>query len=108
MKLLCKVVKHFLLVSGLSPADTGQAACTRHWLEDCTLSVPGPGDDACDPEEVTLARPQEVGMMEMHRAMDLLVLVNRTPLLVLVGRIPPFAHALTTPCLGACILSRSK
>lgn len=79
MKLLCKVVKRFLLISGLSPADTGQAACARHWLEDCTLSVPGPGDDACDPEAVTLARPQEVGMMEMHRAMDLLALVNRTP-----------------------------
>lgn len=108
MKILCKVVKRFLLISGLSPADTGQVACTQDWLEDCTLSVPGPGDDAYDPEEVTLARPQEVGLMEMHRAMDLLVLVNRTPLLVLVGRIPPFAHALTTPCLGACILSRSE
>ena len=79
MKILCKVVKRFLLISGLSPADTGQVACTQHWLEDCTLSVPGPGDDAYDPEEVTLARPQEVGMMEMHRAMDLLALVNRTP-----------------------------
>lgn len=106
MKLLCKVVKRFLLISGLSPTDTGQPA--RHCLEDCTLSVPGPGDDVCEPEEMTLARPQEVGMMEMHREMDSLALVNRTPSLFWLAEFhhspmhlpPPALELASSPGLG--------
>ena len=69
-------------------------------MEDHTLSVPGLGDGVCDPEEVTLARHQEVGVTELHRQWTRWHWSAGLPPSS-SWQYPLFSYPLATPCLGA-------
>ena len=106
MKLLCKVVKHFLLISGLSPADTGQPAGGTVWRTALWVSLVQEMMRDAWGNDISLTPGS--GYDEDAQGNGLAGPCQQDPLLILVGRIPPFTHGLTTPCLGAGTLSRSR
>lgn len=101
--------KRFLHFWALSPQTQGRQPVPSTGCGGLPLSVPGPGDDACDPEAVGIS-PQCPKWRHDGDAQGngLAGPCEQDPLLILVGRIPPFAHVLTTSCPLEHILSRSE